>query len=93
MLRSEYKKAYDARETGECVICGYIGNIVIDHDHKTGKVRGPLCQHCNFGLGHFKDNPDLLELAALYLRGKCACGNCKTIWGGSPSIMCEEVLQ
>ena len=91
--KSEYARAYEARETGECVICGEVENVVIDHDHATGQVRGPLCQHCNFGLGHFKDDPELLELAALYLRGQCACGNCQPKWGGKSSFVCNEVLQ
>ena len=51
----------------ECVICGVEEKLVVDHDHITGKVRGMLCNHCNRGLGHFRDDPTLLEFAAQYL--------------------------
>ena len=53
--------------TFSCTICGEEGKLVVDHDHKTNKVRGLLCNHCNRGLGHFKDDPDLLEYARIYL--------------------------
>ncbi len=53
--------------THECVICGDATKLVVDHDHVTGKVRGMLCNHCNRGLGHFRDSPMLLEFAAQYL--------------------------
>jgi hypothetical protein len=53
--------------TKECVICGVEETLVVDHDHKTGQVRGMLCNHCNRGLGHFRDDPTLLEFAAQYL--------------------------
>ena len=55
------------KETKKCVICGSNEKLVVDHDHKTNKIRGMLCNHCNFGLGHFKDDPMLLEFAAQYL--------------------------
>ena len=52
-----------------CQICDKpFGHKVVDHDHKTGKIRGLLCRQCNFGLGHFRDNPDSLEKAATYLK-------------------------
>lgn len=51
----------------ECVICGDMNDLVVDHDHVTGNVRGMLCNHCNRGLGHFRDSPMLLEFAAQYL--------------------------
>ena len=40
---------------------------VIDHDHKTGKIRGLLCHQCNLGLGNFKDKIDVLRQAIMYI--------------------------
>lgn len=54
-------------DTKECVICGSEEKLVVDHDHKTGAIRGMLCNHCNRGLGHFRDDPELLEFARIYL--------------------------
>lgn len=42
---------------------------VVDHDHKTGAVRGLLCDRCNHALGHLKDNPELARRAGIYLQG------------------------
>jgi hypothetical protein len=51
----------------ECVICGSTEELVVDHCHKTNTIRGMLCNHCNRGLGHFRDDPELLEFARIYL--------------------------
>jgi hypothetical protein len=42
-------------------------SLAVDHNHKTGKVRGLLCSNCNTSLGSFKDNPALLRKAISYL--------------------------
>ena len=40
----------------------------VDHDHETNDIRGPLCHGCNTGIGLLKENSDVLEAAARYLR-------------------------
>ena len=39
----------------------------VDHNHTTGKVRDLLCHHCNAGIGHLRENPDILRAAIEYL--------------------------
>ena len=60
-----------------CAICynketrrlnGKIVNLSVDHNHKTGKVRGLLCSQCNRSLGGFKDDIKLLKKAIYYLK-------------------------
>lgn len=55
-----------------CAICkGYqyktMSNLAVDHNHKTGEIRGLLCNRCNSGLGFFNDNKHLLINAIKYL--------------------------
>jgi hypothetical protein len=58
-------------QNGCCKICSKQNldgkRLFVDHDHKTGTVRGLLCHHCNAGMGHFFDNPDLIERVIKYL--------------------------
>lgn len=44
-----------------------IPQAYVDHNHKTGAIRGILCMNCNTGLGHFRDSTKLLRSAILYL--------------------------
>lgn len=41
--------------------------LCVDHNHKTGKVRGLLCSKCNSCLGQAGDNPEVLRSLANYL--------------------------
>jgi hypothetical protein len=57
-----------------CFICNRPGTnrwnnkLAVDHCHVTGKIRKLLCDKCNKGLGQFDDNPELLLLAANYIK-------------------------
>jgi hypothetical protein len=64
----EYDKLVKNQD-GKCCICGEIPKrwLVVDHCHKTGVIRGLLCDDCNMALGRFKDDPVLLTKALEYL--------------------------
>lgn len=64
-LSAEEARAFVAGKN--CAICGKKVRMKADHCHKTGKLREPLCHYCNFGLGHFFDDPELLRVAADYI--------------------------
>lgn len=49
-----------------CEICGDTENLVIDHCHDTNKFRGVLCLTCNMGIGHLKENKDVIKKALAY---------------------------
>lgn len=56
-------------QAGVCAICrGTCSKqLAADHNHETGKFRGLLCNNCNRGMGHLKDDPFILRRAAQYL--------------------------
>lgn len=64
---SDYDLIQLKQNTKNCMICGSIEKLVVDHDHMTNKIRGMLCNHCNRGLGHFRDNTKTLSKAIDYL--------------------------
>lgn len=70
---------YDAMveaQGNRCAICGCTPDngghpkqrhLAVDHCHKTGTIRALLCPHCNRGIGHFHEDPALLDAAKAYL--------------------------
>ena len=77
ITQDDYMELFN-RQKGVCLICGNketminkktnaIKFLVVDHDHKTGKTRGLLCNACNVGLSRFRDNPEYLREAARYI--------------------------
>lgn len=65
----EEKSVQNIQQNNLCLGCrGKMGkNIVVDHDHITGKVRGLLHSNCNVILGYVHDNPETLRSLAAYL--------------------------
>jgi hypothetical protein len=62
-----------ASQGGMCAVCGTDAPTAyrpwhLDHCHKTKRIRGVLCHHCNVALGALRDDPDIAEKAATYLR-------------------------
>jgi hypothetical protein len=86
-LTADEAARFEARLYGPCDICGDIESMVhgsagphlsVDHDHKTGKVRGLLCFACNRAIGCGRDDPARLRKMAAYLE------NPPHAYGGTP---------
>jgi Recombination endonuclease VII len=55
-------------QAGKCAICELVKPLCVDHNHNNKKVRQLLCRNCNAALGLLKENPELIEKAAAYIR-------------------------
>jgi hypothetical protein len=74
------KNDYEAllkQQDNKCKICGSeppsIGKkkyLCVDHDHKTGKIRGLLCDKCNRGIGLLNDDYKIIQNALNYILNK-----------------------
>ena len=70
----DYESMLDEQHS-RCLICGRhfseVGGkgdgLVVDHCHKTGKIRGLLCSNCNTALGLLQEDPSSLRRAVAYL--------------------------
>lgn len=62
------------KQNGTCAVCNrkYVTSksFDVDHDHKTGEVRGLLCNRCNTSLGLLQDDPALIRRLLTYLEAR-----------------------
>ena len=71
--KNKWLKSKPIDEPFECPICskrtiaGITSKVVLEHDHRSGKVRGWVCDSCNTGIGRFKDDKKLLERAIKFI--------------------------
>jgi hypothetical protein len=73
----QYARLLEIRGNESCAVCGFEEDVqssrgrtrrlVIDHDHDTGIVRDLLCNRCNKALGLFRDDIEIILVAAQYL--------------------------
>ncbi len=69
----EWSKNKPQNEPFECPICGkrtiagITSKVVLEHNHRTGEVRGWVCDSCNTGIGRFKDDVELLKRAIKFI--------------------------
>lgn len=71
VTKEQYLDLLDCQDN-KCAICKISieenkRNLSVDHCHSDNYVRGLLCTKCNFGLGYFNDNEELLLNAIDYL--------------------------
>ena len=72
LSREGYNLLYE-HQNGCCAICKkhqieFSRALAVDHNHKTGKIRGLLCIKCNLGLGNFDESRGTLIKAMQYLK-------------------------
>jgi hypothetical protein len=59
------------QQNGVCAVCQAPPTVerprlCIDHNHRTGAVRGLLCNDCNSALGFMREDPDAIMRLAHY---------------------------
>lgn len=84
-LSSEQHRGLHEKHAGVCAGCGHAGKrLCVDHDHKTGAIRGLLCQGCNAALGLVQDSPVTLRRLAAYLENLPIIPQADLDWNVNP---------
>jgi uncharacterized protein with PIN domain len=73
---ADYEQMLTAQE-GRCAVCGGAETVLrrtgepyrlaVDHDHRSGQVRGLLCRRCNQIVWAFEEHSALLDQVVGYL--------------------------
>lgn len=64
------------KQEGKCKACKCSKhNLVVDHCHVTGRIRGLLCSSCNKALGFAQDSVDILKSLVEYLEDEQCISN------------------
>ncbi|MGH7974916.1 MAG: endonuclease VII domain-containing protein [bacterium] len=58
-------------QDNRCALCRIYRKLVVDHDHKTGRVRGLLCNSCNLALRYF-ENEETFNKILKYIQKQVA---------------------
>ncbi len=59
-----------AEQGGVCAVCRGTNSdrrLAVDHDHRTGQIRGLLCYHCNMAAGYLRDSVEFAAAMSHYL--------------------------
>lgn len=75
MAVEDYEKMFQ-KQNGRCAICGSENSggkhssetFMVDHCHKSEKVRGLLCNRCNLAIGVLSDDTWLIEKILQYVK-------------------------
>lgn len=70
LAAEQYRRLFEA-QGGVCCLCkranGATKALAVDHNHRTGLVRGLVCGPCNSMLAHMRDDPQFAERVLTYL--------------------------
>lgn len=64
---SQDERAQLLHQDASCEICASRKRLVVDHSHRTGAIRGVLCNRCNVALGWLNDSTSSILAAWDYL--------------------------
>ena len=77
--KKEFEKKFPRPEIGQqfqCPVCLWIfkrehkNDVVLDHSHIDGSVRGWLCSSCNTSIGKFGEDINILQRAINWIKKK-----------------------
>lgn len=67
ITQKEYENMF-LLQSGRCAICDKCVKLLVDHDHKTGKIRGLLCIKCNSAISFLDESLEILNRALEYIK-------------------------